>query len=220
MRRLGHRHGGHQLVVEGEEHRLGPGDRAEQREDEIGEAVAVAVEGRGHEGPISRRREDPCVGGVDEGRAVGDRWMTGCRRVHLLLQQRFVERRNGPLRAVVDRSHRRSGGPECVVGDGATARPSGPLGPTGRCIASPDGPARDFSAPQASPMAIRTTAIGCTTGPSGATPGRRRPVRTMTEPPTSSRRIRFGEPTSPAPSGVVVAAFSPRPASRIASPVS
>ena len=43
----------------------------------------------------------------------------------------------------------------------------------------------------------------------------RLPVRTITCPPISSRRILFGEPTSPAPSGVVVAAFNPRPASRI-----
>ena len=42
-------------------------------------------------------------------------------------------------------------------------------------------------------------------------PGIRRPVRTITVPPISSRRIRFGEPTSSAPSGVIVAAFSPSP---------
>ena len=34
--------------------------------------------------------------------------------------------------------------------------------------------------------------------------------------PISSRRIRFGDPTSPELSGVIVAAFSPSPASRIA----
>ena len=39
----------------------------------------------------------------------------------------------------------------------------------------------------------------------------RRPVRTITLPPMSSRRIRFGEPMSPWPSGVTVAAFSPSP---------
>ena len=44
----------------------------------------------------------------------------------------------------------------------------------------------------------------------------RRPVRTITRPPISSRRIRFGEPTSPCLSGVIVAAFSPSPCSRIA----
>src|SRR5262245_12879489 len=44
----------------------------------------------------------------------------------------------------------------------------------------------------------------------------RLPVRTITRPPISSRRIRFGEPTSSRPSGVIVAAFSPKPSSRIA----
>src|SRR3954465_3117108 len=44
----------------------------------------------------------------------------------------------------------------------------------------------------------------------------RRPVRTITLPSTPSRRIRFGEPTSSLPSGVIVAALSPNPASRIA----
>ena len=38
----------------------------------------------------------------------------------------------------------------------------------------------------------------------------------MTLPSTSSRRIRLGEPTSSAPSGVTVAALRPRPASRMA----
>ena len=42
------------------------------------------------------------------------------------------------------------------------------------------------------------------------------PVLTITWPPISSRRIRFGLPTSPAPSGVIVAALSASPASRIA----
>ena len=44
---------------------------------------------------------------------------------------------------------------------------------------------------------MRTTTIGCTTEAGGATPGIRRPVRTMTEPPTPSRRMRLGLPTSP-----------------------
>ena len=39
----------------------------------------------------------------------------------------------------------------------------------------------------------------------------RRPVRTMTFPSTSSRRIRFGDPTSSEPSGVTVAALRPKP---------
>ena len=48
--------------------------------------------------------------------------------------------------------------------------------------------------------------MGAWTPPSGTTPGIRRPVRTITRPPISSRRIRFGEPTSSLPSGVIVAA--------------
>ena len=44
----------------------------------------------------------------------------------------------------------------------------------------------------------------------------RRPVRTITLPPISSRRIRLGDPTSSRPSGVTVAAFSPSPCAAIA----
>src|SRR5919198_5638836 len=77
-------------------------------------------------------------------------------------------------------------------------------------------PSRHSRAPYASPTAMRTIEMGAWTPPSGTTPGMRRPVRTMTRPPISSRRIRFGEPTSSRPSGVIVAAFRPRPWSRIA----
>src|SRR5437762_13843021 len=78
---------------------------------------------------------------------------------------------------------------------------------------SPD-PSRHSFAPYASPTAIRTTEIGACTPPNGTTPGIRLPVRTITRPPISSRRSRFGEPTSFAPSGVIVAAFRPSPDSR------
>src|SRR5437870_3167807 len=81
-------------------------------------------------------------------------------------------------------------------------------------------PSRHSLAPYASPTAIRTIEIGACTPPSGTTPGMRRPVRTITLPPISSRRIRFGEPTSPRPSGVIVAAFRPSPCSRIAAAAS
>ena len=43
----------------------------------------------------------------------------------------------------------------------------------------------------------------------GRTPGMRRPVRTMTLPSIALRRIALGEPTSPCPSGVTVAALRP-----------
>src|SRR3954468_16460928 len=53
---------------------------------------------------------------------------------------------------------------------------------------------------------MRTTLIGKWTPPNGCTPGMRRPVRVMTLPSISSRRIRLGEPTSSRPSGAVAAA--------------
>ena len=68
---------------------------------------------------------------------------------------------------------------------------------------------------------MRTTMMGVlvpTTG--GVTPGMRRPVRTMTEPPIPSRRRRLGEPTPPMSGGVTVAALSPRPDSTIAAAAS
>ena len=67
---------------------------------------------------------------------------------------------------------------------------------------------------------MRTTTMGCTTWAGGVTPGMRRPVRTMTEPPMPSRKMRFGLPTSPVISGVTVAAFRPRPVSRMAAAAS
>ena len=68
---------------------------------------------------------------------------------------------------------------------------------------------------------MRTTEIGKWTPETGpTTPGMRRPVRMITLPSTASRRIRLGEPTSSLPSGVTVAALSPKPASRMASAAS
>ncbi len=56
---------------------------------------------------------------------------------------------------------------------------------------------------------MRTTEIGWWTPATGVIPGIRRPVRMITRPPTSSRRMRLGEPTSSLPSGVTVAALTP-----------
>ncbi len=63
---------------------------------------------------------------------------------------------------------------------------------------------------------MRTTLMGWWTPAIGVTPGILRPVRMITLPPISSRRIRLGEPTSSRPSGVMVAALMPKPLSRIA----
>src|SRR5260370_1508084 len=67
---------------------------------------------------------------------------------------------------------------------------------------------------------MRITDMGAWTPASGRTPGMRRPVRTMTRPSICLRRIALGLPTSPAPSGVIVAAFSPYPHSRSAAAAS
>src|SRR5262245_35081164 len=58
---------------------------------------------------------------------------------------------------------------------------------------------------------MRTTEMGAWMPPIGRTPDRRRPVRRITLPSIASRRIAFGLPTSPMPSGVIVAAFRPKP---------
>ena len=76
---------------------------------------------------------------------------------------------------------------------------------------APSSPSRHCFAPYASPTAIRTTEMGWWTPAIGVTPGIRRPVRMMTLPFTSSRRMRLGDPTSSLPSGVIVAALMPSP---------
>src|SRR3989304_6102745 len=57
---------------------------------------------------------------------------------------------------------------------------------------------------------MRTTEIGAWTPPIGVTPGMRRPVRTMTLAPISSRRMRLGLPTSSVASGASRAGLRPR----------
>ena len=46
--RLGHQRRRHVVVPESDEHRLGAGDRAKERQDEVGEDVTVAVECGNH----------------------------------------------------------------------------------------------------------------------------------------------------------------------------
>ena len=58
---------------------------------------------------------------------------------------------------------------------------------------------------------MRTTEMGAWIPATGRTPDRRRPVRMITLPPMASRSRAFGLPTSSAPSGVMVAAFRPKP---------
>ena len=63
---------------------------------------------------------------------------------------------------------------------------------------------------------MRTIEIGTWTPASGATPGMRRPVRMITVPPTCFAQDAIGRANVVLPSGVIVAAFRPSPASHIA----
>ena len=57
MRRLGHHRPRLELLVQCDQHRLGPRDRAEQRQHEVGEDVAVPVQRRNHERVAARRQQ-------------------------------------------------------------------------------------------------------------------------------------------------------------------
>ena len=85
MRGLGHERARRVVLVEGDEQRLGAGDRAEEREDEVGEDVAV---------PVQRRDDERLAGGpdqegerrVDQLRLVRDLGVPLGGGVHLLLE--------------------------------------------------------------------------------------------------------------------------------------
>ena len=118
VRRLGHRHDGLQRIVEGQQDRLGAGDRPEKCQDQIGDAIPVAVERGHHQGLRARLGEEPGVRGVNEGRPVGHIGMAGGCRVHLLFEHAFVDRRDRPFRPSVDAAIEVGRGAERVLGDG------------------------------------------------------------------------------------------------------
>ena len=139
-------------------------------------------------------------GRVDELRLVRHVGMPGRGRVHLLLQHPLVDRAR-----------------PCTSARRRPSRASAPRGgtrtrrPPGRCAArsAPCGRRpRPRPRPRATPSRRRRRRRPCgrpRSGdgrpPIGTTPGIRRPVRTITWPPISSRRMRFGLPTSPAALG-------------------
>ena len=98
VRRLGHDRLRAVVVVEGDDERLGSRDRAEERQHEIAQNVAVAVERRNHE-RIAGRCEQQRERRVDELRLVGDVGVTGSRAVHLFLEHSLVHRAHGVLGA-------------------------------------------------------------------------------------------------------------------------
>ena len=165
--------------------------------------------------------QEPGVGRVDERGAVADVGMARRRGVHLLLEHALVDRGDRPLRAAVDARVDRgppSGTrtpPRSGRSSARCARSATPVLPRRRVRPSAAPPPRRRRRPPCGPPRS-----GGPPTPAGRHPGMRRPVRTMTEPPTPSRRIRLGLPTSPVVSGVIVAALSPRPVSRMAAAAS
>ena len=100
VRGLGHQ-GGRSvdaLVAERDEQRLRAGDRAEQRQHEIGKDVAVAVERRDHH-RCAARRDEKRERRVDQLRLVRDVRVAFRGRVHLLLEHSLVDRADGVFRA-------------------------------------------------------------------------------------------------------------------------
>ena len=214
VRRLGH-HGLRVVVlVEGEQHRLRAGDRAEHRHHEVGEAVSVAVQGGDHKRRVRRAADQARVGRVDQDRAVGHLGMPLGGRVHLLLQHSLVDRADRPLRPAVHAPVDARGRAEAVLSHGSADVPRDPLGAEGDLVA-------------VLLLAALLGAVGVANRHAhhgdrvvnsrhGVTPGMRRPVRMITLPSMASRRSRLGLPTSSLPSGVIVAALSPKRASRMA----
>ena len=91
VRGLGHQGPRRVVLVEGDEERLGARDRAEEREDEVAEDVAVPVQRRDDE-RLAGRADEEREGRVDQLRLVLDLGMPLGGRVHLLLQHPLVDR--------------------------------------------------------------------------------------------------------------------------------
>ena len=146
--RLGHGHGRPQVVVEGQQHRLGAGDRAEQGQHQVGQAVAVAVEGRDHQRLVVGFGQQAGVGGIDQHRPVRDVGVTCRRRVHLLLEHPLIDRRHRPLGTAEHAGPEAVGRLERVLGHRPAHRPVDPLGPPRLLVRRPPaGPSRPSAAP-------------------------------------------------------------------------
>ena len=184
-------------MVEGEQDRLGAGDRPVERQDEIGEQVAVAIQ-TGDDQRLARSAgEQAGVGGVDQQRLVIDVGVTLGRRVHLLLQHPLVGGADRPLRSAVDAAVDLRA---VLNAYSATARQLERWITSVRCA---------ISSLVLSPAAL-LGAVGVLDGHphdrdrmvdpgDRAHPGIRRPVRTITLPSIASRIRRFGLPTSRRP---------------------
>ena len=99
VRGLGHEGARRVVVVERDEQRLGARDRAEERQDEVGEDVAIAIEGRDDE-RVARGADQEREGRVDQLWLVGNGGVAFRSGVHLLFQHPFVDGADRVLRAL------------------------------------------------------------------------------------------------------------------------
>ena len=117
VRRLGHQRRRDVVLAERDEQRLRPGDRAEERQHEVGEDVAITVQCRDHHRRATGRDQQR-EGGVDQLRLVLHVGMTLRRRVHLLLQHPLVHGADRVLGAAEHLGPETLGLPEGELGDG------------------------------------------------------------------------------------------------------
>ena len=127
VRGLGHERVRHVVVAERDEQRLRACDRAEERQHEVGEDVAVAVQRRDDHRRAARRDEQR-ERRVDQLRLVRHVGMARRGRVHLLLQHPLVDRADGVLRAAEDLRARALGLPERELRDRVADAPLDALG--------------------------------------------------------------------------------------------
>ena len=180
----------------------------EELEHHVREAVAVAVERRDDQG-VAGAADQRGVEGVDQHRPVAAIRVAGGGRVELLLQHPLVDRRDGPLGPAEHRSacagpggrrtRRPPGrcGARCARRDRRPRRRRRPRGTRGRCRR------------RRPPSARSRSARGCLDRPHAGEPAAAADDDLAAD-GLAGRRA-FGLPTSPAPSGVMVAAFRPKP---------
>jgi len=126
VRGLGHERARDVVVPEGDEQRFGPRDGAEERQHQVGEDVAVAVERRDHHRGSAR-------GDQERERRVDELWlvrhvgMTRSRGVHLLLEHALVDRAHRVLGPAEDLRAHPLGLAERELGNGVTDSPLDPL---------------------------------------------------------------------------------------------
>ena len=130
VRGLGHGHLHAPVLAEGEDHRLRAGDGAEHLHHQVGEAVAVAVEGRDDHG-VPRLVEQQGVEGVDQHRLVAHVRVRRGGAIELLLEHPLVGGADGVLGAPEDAGVGALGVAEGELGHGAADAAGDAVGAVG-----------------------------------------------------------------------------------------